>query len=61
MDMIYDHFKDKVKKPKKILIPSNFTFLHSDDLTIRVENIINKFSIIGIDVILSCSFDGLYC
>lgn len=60
-EIIYEHFKDKKMKPEKILVPSNFTFLHSEQLETRVTNLIDKFALIGIDLILSCSYDGKFC
>lgn len=61
LEVIYDHFKDKELKPSKILVPSNFTFLHSSALESRVTELIDKFALAGISLILSCSYDGALC
>jgi len=53
---------DKLKGNKSsIVIPTNFTFLLSDELTRRVEELLIKGRKQGMNVFLSASFDGKYC
>lgn len=44
----------------QIIIASNFTFLCSDELTNKVDNLRNEFEKIGIMMRLSASVDGKY-
>jgi len=48
-------------KKEHIVIPTNFTFLLSSDLTKRVEELLFKAHKQGIRISLSASFDGKYC
>jgi radical SAM protein with 4Fe4S-binding SPASM domain len=60
--MIYDKYK-KVhpdKRIKSIMVPTNYTFILKDELIEYAEDIISKFSDIGIRVDLSASFDGKF-
>ena len=43
-----------------IMIPTNFTFLNSEKLTMRIEKIIDDFTELDIHLYLSASFDGKY-
>ena len=45
---------------RTIIIPTNFTFLCSEEATARVEEIRAKLKDLGIALILSASFDGKY-
>lgn len=45
----------------QISVPTNFSFLFSDDKTIEVERLITKGKENGIEVLLSASIDGKYC
>lgn len=60
LDIIYNFFKDKQYKPCNISIPTNYTFILSDEYTKKVQNIIDNFHNIGINLYLSASFDGKY-
>jgi len=46
---------------RAIVIPTNFTFLLNDELTKKVEDIIEKGRERNIKIFLSASFDGKYC
>ncbi|MCK9187245.1 MAG: hypothetical protein PHS16_01875 [Candidatus Colwellbacteria bacterium] len=61
MDMILENYKDKEKKPDCLVVPTNFTFILSDELTERVEKIMAKSREVGLPMGLSASFDGKYC
>lgn len=62
LDFIYDFYKDKPadRKIKCVTIPTNFSFIASDEWTARIETLIDKFNGIGIPLYLSASFDGKY-
>lgn len=62
LETIYEHEKniDSKLRPDSISIPTNFTFISSDELTEKINNIRQKFSDIGIQICLSASFDGKY-
>lgn len=60
LELIYEKYKGK-DGIKQICIPTNFTFICSENLTEKVEMLIWKFASIGIKLILSCSVDGKYC
>lgn len=62
LDIIYEHFSqtDEVLRPRTITIPTNYTFLCSEEATARVEAIREKMNSIGIMLCLSASFDGKY-
>lgn len=62
IEQIYDFYKDQPDefRPWLITIPTNFTFLCSDELTNRIENVRSKLLDIGIKLGLSASFDGKY-
>jgi len=61
LEMILNKFKLVKNKPRKILIPTNYTFLLSEEKTKRVENLIRYSRRIGVPIFLSASFDGKYC
>ena len=58
--MILSKFHDAEKKPKAIVIPTNYTFLLDDILTDRVESLIG-YAQSNIPIHLSASFDGKFC
>lgn len=62
MDIIYDEYRDSGddEKIRRIIIPTNFSFLANTDLERRVRDCLNRFKDIGIQVILSASMDGKY-
>lgn len=61
MDIIYNWCLTTENKPLQITIPTNFTFILSEEYTKKVEDILQKFLDINIYVRLSASFDGKYC
>lgn len=61
LEMILEKYKNVEKKPGSITIPTNYTFLLSDELTDKVEELLKKSREIGIPISLSASFDGKYC
>jgi len=62
-NIMYNNFKDLPVhlKPKKILIPDNMRFIKNKDITGQVQNYIDSFHNIGIDIIISASIDGAKC
>ena len=62
LETIYNHQKNLIPEHRipSITIPTNFTFLNSDELTERVRDLKHKLESIGIQFFLSASFDGLY-
>jgi len=61
LKLILDKLEQVKNKPKCIIIPTNYTFLLSDERTEMVENFIKGFKKIGVPIMLSASFDGKYC
>jgi len=61
IDMILDRYKDREKKPEFLVVPTNFTFMLSPDLTKKVEDMLEKSHAVGLPIGLSASFDGKYC
>ena len=55
----YEGIEPKKRIPS-IMIPTNFTFLNSEEYTKKVEDLIEKFNEINIRIYLSASFDGKY-
>lgn len=47
-------------RPQMITIPTNFTFLNSDELSKKIEYYVKSFQELGIRLCLSASFDGKY-
>lgn len=45
-------------RPRCITVPTNFTFLLDDGMTVRVEDFILRFAALGMKLYLSASFDG---
>lgn len=62
LEKIYERYKEvpKEKRIPSIVIPTNFTFILSDELIKRVEDLIEKFRNIGISMLLSASIEGKY-
>lgn len=63
LKIIYNKFKDIPKSKSSInhiIIPSNMSFILSDELTLKVQTIINDFKNIGIPLVISASEDGKY-
>ena len=62
LNTIYEHEKSIPKdlRCKSIVIPTNFTFICSEEATQKVEDIRLKLKDIEIDLGLSASFDGKY-
>lgn len=58
---IYDVSVKKHAVCRFISIPTNMSFIRDDKLTHRIEEWIEKFREIGIEVLLSGSIDGKYC
>ncbi len=61
LDMILDKFSEAKKKPRFIVVPTNYTWMLSKRRTRQVENVIAKGKELKMPVILSASFDGKYC
>jgi len=61
INLILEKFRRVRIHPQSIVIPSNYTFILSDKLTEKVEELIKKGKEYGIPVILSTSIDGKYC
>lgn len=60
LEIIYEFFKDKEYKPRRLTMPTNYTFILSDEQTQKVQGLIDKFRAIDIQLWLSASFDGKY-
>lgn len=60
LERIHEFYKDKEIKISGITIPTNFTFINSDECTERIEKLIKRFNEIDIRIYLSPSFDGKY-
>lgn len=61
IEMILEKYKNIKKKPCSLVIPTNYTFLLSEKLTQRIENLLKKAKKIDLPIFLSASFDGKYC
>lgn len=60
LHMIFDKMGNRGLKTR-ITVPTNFTFILSDTLTEKVEELIGKSRDVGVPMGLSASFDGKYC
>jgi len=60
LDLIYEKYRD-VKGISFICVPTNFTFICSEETTARVEECIDRLESVGIRLVLSASIDGKYC
>jgi len=61
LELILDKFDNVCRKPKHIIIPTNYSFLEDEKLTSKMESLLRKSRKIGIPILLSASFDGKYC
>ncbi len=59
VDYINDAYSGEKRKPESIVVPTNYTFLLSDALTEKVEDLIARSK--TVPVYLSASIDGKYC
>lgn len=59
IEMMLDKLQGHAQGP--IVIPTNYTFLLSDNLTDKVENLLLRGNEVGIPIHLSASIDGKYC
>jgi len=57
---IVDRYKDMDRKPD-VVVPTNYTFLLSDALTRKVEDLLMYGLKHGVRIFLSASVDGKYC
>lgn len=62
VNLLYDKYKnvDVSLRPPYITIPTNYTFILDDELTAKVEEIIEKIESLEIGIHLSTSSDGKY-
>lgn len=60
LNALYELYSTTNIHPRAIMIPTNFTFICNNELTKKVEDIIEKFKSINIFLCLSASFDGKY-
>lgn len=62
LEIICEHFAtvEPILRPREIIIPTNYTFICSEEATKRVEDIRAKLKEINIELCLSASFDGKY-
>lgn len=62
LELIYEYQSrwEPELRSKFIIIPTNMTFLCSDELTARVDALRDKFTSIGVEMVLSASIDGKY-
>lgn len=60
-DMFYQEFKDTNFKPKLISFADNMLFLNNDNITQQIQNYIDLFKEINIDIKISASIDGKLC
>lgn len=62
LDEICSFYVDKPaeRRPRYIIIPTNFSFTASAEWTARVEGLMERFAAIGMPLYLSASFDGKF-
>ena len=60
LEVIVDFFADKEKKPKEIIIPSNYTFICDDNKTARIERALDRAKSNKLKIFFSASIDGKY-
>lgn len=61
-NIFYDNFKtEQYYKPQSIVIPTNMQFIHDDNMILKIQEWIDKFNNIGIQIKVSGSIDGKYC
>jgi radical SAM protein with 4Fe4S-binding SPASM domain len=61
INMILDRDEGRARKPEFLVVPTNFTFILSPDLTKKVEDVLDRSHAMGLPIGLSASFDGKYC
>jgi len=61
LNMVLDKFEDVEKKPEKIVIPTNFTWIKSGKYMEKVEGLMEKSRKMDMPIRLSASIDGKYC
>lgn len=61
LQMILDKFSSAERRPKNIVIPTNYTFILTERLVEKVEKLLEHSRNVGIPIILSASFDGKFC
>lgn len=61
LSMILDKFTRTKRKPKCIVVPTNYTFLLKKNLTSKVEDLVKESREMKIPITLSASFDGKHC
>lgn len=60
LHMVLDKFEAVDKRPARIVIPTNFTFILSDTQTQAVEELLNRSRGLKMPILLSASFDGKF-
>jgi len=60
VDYIIERYYEAGVKGRRIIVPSNYSFLLSDKLTRKMEELIIKSRKLGVPLILSASVDGKY-
>ena len=62
MEIIYEWLKARPaeKRIESVTIPTNFTWIMSDEHANKVEDLINRYEALGVHLGLSASFDGKY-
>lgn len=58
LDIILDYCKNNKLKIKQLMIPTNGTFLKSDETFYKMQNFIDDFKEIGVRLCISLSIDG---
>jgi len=61
LELILQKFEKIKKKPKCIVIPTNYSFILNRSLTDEMDGLLKESRKIGIPILLSASFDGKYC
>ena len=60
LETLVDFFVDKEKKPREVVIPTNYTFILDDNKTARIEAALDKAKANDLKLYLSASVDGKY-
>ncbi len=61
LNMVLDKFEDVEKSPRRIVIPTNFTWIKSEEYLERVEKLMERSRAHDMPIYLSASIDGKYC
>lgn len=61
LHMVLDKFREVEKSPRRIVIPTNFTWIRDGEYLARVEKLMEKSRAYDMPVYLSASIDGKYC